>query len=272
MPEESFTILMCTYSKDDPHLLEKAIESVFRNTTKPDSFILTIDGPIPKINQKIINRISKEYPIRLNYIKENLGLASALNESLKLVETKWIARADSDDINLKNRFAEQLKFVGLNIDVIGSNILEIDNNGGSTLLTKEIPLTNQEIRKYIQYRNPINHMTAFYKTDLIRSVGGYPDIYLREDYALWAKLFHKNAVFHNINKILVHVNGGKSLYKRRGGFKNAYAELKLQIILYKYKIKPLYLVLFHLILRTIILLLPAKVLEKIYILYLRKSI
>ena len=115
-------------------------------------------------------------------------------------------------------------------------------------------------------------MTAFYKTDLVKKVGGYPDIYLREDYALWAKLFHKYAVFHNINKILVHVNGGKSLYKRRGGFKNAYAELKLQIILYKYKIKPLYLVLFHLILRTIILLLPAKVLEKIYILYLRKSI
>ena len=103
-------------------------------------------------------------------------MASALNESLKLVETKWIAKADSDDINLKNRFAEQLKFVGLNIDVIGSNILEIDNNGGSTLLTKEIPLTNKD-KKIYTYRNPINHMTAFYKTDLIRSVGGYPDIY-----------------------------------------------------------------------------------------------
>ena len=26
-------------------------------------------------------------------------------------------------------------------------------------------------------------MTALYKTDLIKSVGGYPNIYLREDYA-----------------------------------------------------------------------------------------
>ncbi len=115
-------------------------------------------------------------------------------------------------------------------------------------------------------------MTAFYKTDLIKSVGGYPNIYLREDYALWAKLIHKKAVFHNINEILVHVNGGKSLYKRRGGFKNAYAEIELQLTLYKYGIKPLSLVLFHLILRTTILLLPAKFLEKIYILFLRKSI
>ncbi len=86
MPKESFTVLMCTYSKDDPYLLEKAIKSVFSNTTKPDSFILTIDGPIPKLNQKIILKITKEYPIQLNYLKENFGLASALNKSLKLVK------------------------------------------------------------------------------------------------------------------------------------------------------------------------------------------
>ena len=66
-------------------------------------------------------------------------------------------------------------------------------------------------------------MTVLYKTKLIKSVGGYPNIYHREDYGLWAKLVKKGAIFHNIDEVLVHVNGGKTLYKRRGGLKNAIA-------------------------------------------------
>ena len=68
--------------------------------------------------------------------------------------------------------------------------------------------------------------------------------------ALWAKLVKKGAIFHNIDEVLVHVNGGKTLYKRRSGLKNAIAELKLQLLLYKCKIKPLFLAVIHLILRT----------------------
>ena len=271
MKRASFTVLMCTYFKDDPYLLEKSIESVFKNSIKPDYFILTVDGSIPKLNEKIIKKVSYKYPIELNILEENIGLALALNNALNLVKTEWVARADSDDINLYNRFKTQLAFTNKKFDVIGTNILEVDKSKKLPKLTKKIPVTNEDIREYLKLRNPINHMTVLYKTKLIKSVGGYPNIYLREDYGLWAKLVKKGAIFHNIDEILVHVNGGKTLYKRRGGFKNALAELKLQLILYKCKIKPLFLVLFHLILRTFFLLLPSKIFEKIYIEKLRNK-
>lgn len=271
MQRKSFTVLMCTYSKDNPYLLKKSIESVFKNSIKPDYFILTIDGPIPKLNLDIIKKISHSYPIRLNFLKENIGLALALNNALELVQTEWIARADSDDINLNQRFEKQLKFTNKNIGVIGSNILEIDKYTNLPNLTKNIPLTDYEIKEYIKLRNPINHMTALYKTQLIREVGGYPNIYLREDYALWAKLVYKGVVFMNIDEILVHVNGGKNLYKRRSGIKNALAEIKLQILLYKCKIKPFHLLIIHLCLRTFFLLLPSKIIEYIYIKKFRKN-
>ena len=271
MKRSSFTVLMCTYFKDDPFLLEKSIESVFKNSIKPNYFILTIDGPIPKLNENIINKISKKYPIKLNVLEKNIGLALALNNSLNLVKTEWIARADSDDINLYDRFKKQLELTNKNFDVIGSNILEIDNLGKIPKLIKNIPVTNQEIRKYLKLRNPINHMTVFLKTKLIKSVGGYPNIYLREDYGLWIKLLKKGAIFHNIDEVLVHVNGGENLYKRRRGFKNAIAELKLQLLLYQCKIKPLFLTFLHLILRTTFLLLPTKIVKKIYIEKLRNK-
>ena len=261
----SFTVLMCTYYKDNPYLLEKAIESVFKNSIRPNFFILTIDGPIPKLNEKIIQKISKRYPIQLNRLKNNVGLALALNNALRLVKTEWIARADSDDINLKERFLKQIQLSNKKFDVIGCNILEIDKNNILPELTKNIPITNNKIKEYLKFRNPINHMTVFYKTNLVKSVGGYPNIYLREDYALWAKLAEKGAIFHNIDEILVHVNGGKALFKRRGGLKNAFAELKLQILLFNCKVKPLILVLFHLIIRTFFLILPPKIIEIIYV-------
>ncbi len=271
MKRASFTVLMCTYYKDDPYLLEKSIESVFLNSIKPNFFILTIDGSIPELNEKVIKKISNKYPIRLNKIEKNLGLALALNNTLNLVTTEWVARADSDDINLYDRFKKQLELTNKNFDVIGTNILEIDKIGNLPKLTKDLPVTNKEIIKYLRLRNPINHMTVLYKTKLIKSVGGYPNIYLREDYGLWAKLVKKGAIFHNIDEILVHVNGGHSLYRRRKGLKNALAESKLQLLLYQCKIKPLSLAVFHLILRTTFLLLPSKIVEKIYIDKLRNN-
>ena len=271
MKKNCFTVLMCTYFKDDPYLLKKSIESVFLNSTKPNCFILTIDGPIPKFNERIIKGIVKKYPIRLNILNKNIGLALALNNALNIVETDWVARADSDDINLQNRFKKQLKLINKNYDVIGSNILEIDPNDYLPELRKKIPTTDKEIKKYLKFRNPINHMTAFYKTELVKAVGGYPNIYLREDYALWAKLTNKGAVFHNIDEVLVHVNGGRNIYKRRRGFKNALAEIKLQYLLYKCKIKPFFLAIIHLFLRTCFLLLPSKIVEEIYVKKLRSQ-
>ena len=271
MKDFKFTVLMCTYFKDDPYLLKKAIESIYKNSIKPNFFILTIDGPIPTINEKVIKSLTLIYPIELNFIKENVGLAKALNEALKLVKTEWIARADSDDINQINRFAIQKEFAAYNFDVIGSNILEIDENEKIPPLTKKMPLNNSEIKKFMRSRNPINHMTVLFKTKIVQSAGGYPNIYLREDYALWAKLVSKNASFFNIDQVLVHVNGGTKLFKRRGGLRNAIGEIKLQIFLFRNNIKPIHLSIFHAISKSLILLLPTKILQKIYINFLRSS-
>ena len=101
-----------------------------------------------------------------------------------------------------------------------------------------MPSTNSEIKKYLKSRNPINHMTAFYKTDLVKKVGGYPNIYKREDYGLWIKLTNYGATFYNINETLVKVDAGDSLYKRRRGFRNITAEFDLQFLSYKLKLKP----------------------------------
>ena len=266
-----FTVLMCTYKKDNPLLLEKAIESVYSNTVKPTFFILTIDGPIPEKNQTVINKLKKKFSIEINKIKENIGLAKALNSAIPMVKTDWIARADSDDLNASNRFEIQLDYARQGFDIIGSNIYEIDiyETNQHQRLRKKMPLNTNQIRKFSRFRNPMNHMTTFYKTEVIRLVGGYPDIYLREDYGLWAKLIYHNKKFININEYLVCVNGGDQLYLRRRGLKNAIGEMYLQIYLFKYNIQPLHLALFLFFFRSLIFLLPKIFLKSFYINMLR---
>ena len=271
MYDIKFTVLMCTYRKDDPILLEKAVESVYENTIRPDYFILTIDGPIPKINQLIINKLKEKYPLEINILKENVGLANALNSAISKVKTEWIARADSDDLNSPNRFEKQLIYAQKGFDVIGSNIYEIDYCEFIEFprFIKRMPINNKQIKRFSRFRNPINHMTAFYKTEVVKKAGGYPNIYLREDYGLWAKLISQKKHLINIEDFLVCVNGGTGLYLRRGGFKNWLGEIKLQIYLFKNKIQPLHFALILFLLRGLLLLLPKKIIKIFYENFLR---
>ena len=273
MSNIEFTLLMCTYKNDDPILLEKAIESIYRNSIKPNFFILTIDGPIPNKNEQVINKLVKKFPIEINNLNKNIGLANALNSAIKLVKTQWIARADSDDLNASNRFEKQILYAEKGFDVIGSNIYEIDIYETVQLgrLKKLMPKNNKQIRTFSRFRNPMNHMTTFYKTEDIKLVGGYPNIYLREDYGLWAKLISHNKNFINIDDFLVCVNGGNDFYLRRGGIKNAIAEIKLQFYLFKYNIQPLYSALLLGFVRAFLLLLPKGILKSFYRNILRKK-
>ncbi len=265
MQKIKFTLLMCTYKNDNPLILEKAIKSIYENSIIPNQFILTIDGPIPEENEKVIKRLSKIFPLKLNYLSINIGLAKALNKSLEMVKTEWIARADSDDISLSERFSIQIIQARNDHDIIGSLVKEIDYEKNIPDLIKKIPLKDKEIKKYLKFRNPINHMTVFGKTELIRKVGGYPNIYLKEDYGLWIKLASIGAKFHNINKVLVIASGGNSLYKRRSGIRSALSEIKLQYMFLKYKLKPLHKIIIDLIIRSTFLLLPNNLNKNIYI-------
>ena len=264
MTNISFTVLMCTYKNDNCHFLERAIKSVFNNSIQPDHFILTIDGPIPIINFDLINRLSSIYPIEINQIPKNIGLALALNNALDKVTTEWVARADSDDFNLKDRFLLQTQYAQKNFDVIGGFVREIDSRNEITDLIKKVPLNDKDIKKYMKFRNPINHMTAFYKTKYVRAVGGYPNIYLREDYGLWIKLAKEGAIFHNIDNILVNAEGGNDLFRRRSGIKSAYAEYELQSIFFASGLKTLQKALIDFFIRAFFLSLPFPIIKNIY--------
>ena len=59
-----FSVLMCVYKNDNPTYFKQALESVSNQTVRPSEIVLVIDGPIPKKNKLVIQKLTnyKKHP------------------------------------------------------------------------------------------------------------------------------------------------------------------------------------------------------------------
>jgi glycosyltransferase involved in cell wall biosynthesis len=269
-----FSVLMSVYYNDELKLFKKAVFSVLRNTIKPNQFVIVLDGPINRSMEIFLLKLEMSHQIiKLVKLKKNIGLASALNVGLKNINFPWVVRADSDDYNLPTRFAELAKLLMYNpsLDLFGSAILEVDHNG-LPLFFRKVPISELDIIKSLKFRSPFNHMSVAYRLEKVKSCGGYPEIYLKEDYGLWCKMISNNAKVMNTDKVLVHASAGSSMLKRRGGWRYAKSEFILRNYMVSCGVQDLVSAFVFSIVRATIFLLPIFVRAKIYKSFLRKSI
>jgi glycosyltransferase involved in cell wall biosynthesis len=265
-----FTVLMPVYQGNDAKLFERAVRSVFANTLRPDAFLLVVDGPVSSGLAATIASLETEFKLDVLRLPENQGLAGGPNAGLARVETEWVVRADADDFNLPERFERLARTVTgpAAPDLLGSAILEVERDGQVQAL-RRTPLTHKDIVRYARYRNPFNHMTVAFRRDLARRCGGYPQIHLKEDYALWASMLREGAVTLNLAEVLVHVTAGRDMYRRRGGLRYAHAEIELQRHLVRCRLKDPFSATLHGLLRGAVFMLPTDLRGWIYLRLLR---
>jgi glycosyltransferase involved in cell wall biosynthesis len=263
-----FSVLLAVYKKDNPLLFIKALESIFLNTIQPKKLVIVADGELSDQLQEVINEYSKFPYLKFIQLPKNRGLATALNAGLREITTKYTIRADADDFNHPNRFELLLEKLEEGYDLVGSAIKEVDKSGAFVAI-RNPPQTEDDIKAFAIKRNPFNHMTVAFRTELVRQAGGYPSIFLKEDYALWATLLSMGCRVCNINSILVDATAGLEMFQRRGGFKYALAEIDLQTHLVRMKIKSPLVALIDGTLRSIIFLAPNVIREYVYVNFLR---
>ena len=220
MRKIKFSCLMCVYNGDDPNFVEKALISILlEQTLPPDQLVIVVDGQIPETLQKVIidfSEKSSNVEFEIVYRETNSGLATSLNDGLKHCRYEIVARMDADDISVKDRFARQIDYIEKhpNIDVIGGQIAEFDEEPAQSEAARFVPLDHIEISKTMTWRNPLRHPTVMFKKSVVLSAGGYPKEY-PEDHALWIELLIKGATFANIKDVLVHMRTNRAFFKRR---------------------------------------------------------
>ena len=128
----NFSVLMSVYKNEKADYLNIALNSIENQTVKPSEIILVEDGPISNSLKKVILKHKQNFGTGFKIIKspENIGLGAALRLGTKYVSTNWIARMDSDDYSVENRFELQLELIAKNsqLAVIGGQVSEFSSN------------------------------------------------------------------------------------------------------------------------------------------------
>lgn len=223
------SVLMSTYSGDKLEYLKESIFSIINQTWKPMEFIITIDGEIPEENYFFLDSVSASQPMICLVNVKKVGLAGALNAGLKKATQPFIARMDSDDISIAQRFQIQLPYLIQNKwDLICSWHKEFDDNHPEFSQIKKCPHNHDDIEKSLIWRCVISHPTIIVKREKVLQVNGYSeDMVPLEDYDLYYKLLNKNSVFgcYQDSLVLVRVSGQAI---RRGNFRNVSVDLRLK--------------------------------------------
>ncbi len=218
-----FSVLMSVYYKEKPEYFDKAIESILNQTVQPSEIVIVEDGPIGEELEQVIKKYTKKYKklFKIYPQEKNMGLGIALNKGLEKCTYELVARMDTDDISLENRFEEELKMFqqDQDLDIVGALIQEYDSEMKKKESIRAVPETDDKIKKFLKNRNAMNHMTVMYKRSKVLNAGGYMDCPFFEDYYLWCRMANNKCKFYNIQKVLAHVRAGLSMIDRRGGLK-----------------------------------------------------
>lgn len=219
-----FSIITSIYKNDKPEFVRVSLDSMLINQTiKPTEIVLVRDGLVPVTLEAVLIEYETRYPDVFNIIRleQNGGLGNALKLGVETAKYDIVARMDSDDICLPNRFELQLKYMELhpNVDIIGGQMTEFIDTPDNIIGKRIVPCTNDEIYNFMKNRCALNHVTVMFRKEAVLKAGNYQDWFWNEDYYLWVRMMIAKCKFANVPNVLVNVRSGADQYARRGGRK-----------------------------------------------------
>ena len=237
---KKFSVLMSLYVKEKPEYFRTALESVLNQTVMPSEIVIVKDGPLTEDLEAELKCFMEKDPnlYVIVPLETNRGLGLALAEGMLHCSNELVARMDTDDVCVPNRFELQLEEFENNptLDICGGYIEEFEDDVNVIVAKRTVPLTHEEIVKYQRKRDGFNHVSVMFKKSAVLKAGNYQSCLLMEDTLLWVNMFQSGAIGKNLDQTLVLVRIGKEMYERRGGLSyfRKYKEGRKRILKTKY--------------------------------------
>ena len=230
---KDFSVVTSVYKNDKPAFVRIALDSMLvYQTIKPAEIVMVQDGPVSDELCALLTEYERRYAGVMNVIRleKNGGLGNALQLGVNAAKYEIIARMDSDDICLPERFEKQLYYMEHHpeIAIVGGQIEEFIDTVDNVVGKRVVPCENDEIKMYIKSRCPFNHVSVMFRKHNILKVGNYQDWFWNEDYYLWIRLALAGYSMANLKDTLVKVRVGRDMYARRGGLKYYNSEKGIQ--------------------------------------------
>ena len=223
---------MSVYKSEKAPFLDRAIKSIWSDQTcKPDKIVLVLDGEIGGDLYDIVKKWKIIIGSRLKLLvnKQNLGLTKSLIYGLSEIPSGYIARMDSDDISLPERFEIQSKFLDNHpdISIVGCNIQEFSSNN-CNLSIRRFPTSTEDAIRSIYKANPLAHPAVMMRKKIFDDGISYnPKYRTTQDLALWFDVLVSGYKIHNIDDILLKFRREDDIYHRRANWKDALMEFMI---------------------------------------------
>ena len=210
-PLISVVMPVCNTPKE---YLKDAIDSILVQTHTNFEFIIIDDGSSVNIPDEVINSYNDE---RIVYLKNetNSGVSKTLNRGIELAKGEYIARMDSDDISMPERFEKQIEFFNTNpeISILGGWIEKfpkkkiIKNDTKVTILS-------------MLHRCQLAHPTVMFRATVFedKNLRYNPEFDKVEDYELWSRCI-QSVKIANLPEVLLkyreHSNNESKIHRKK---------------------------------------------------------
>lgn len=177
--------------------LDEAIQSVLNQTFNNFELLIINDGS----TDKSANLVKKYKDRRIRFVnnKKHQGLVSVLNQGLRLVRGKYLARMDGDDISVTIRLEKQVKFMDTHpqIDICGTWFEVFGPDSHRRVYTR--PLDPVTCKASLLFTDPVCHASAIMRTAILKRyhLRFDPNFRHLEDY----EFFNRAAAYLNFGNI-----------------------------------------------------------------------
>lgn len=186
-PRPVLTVLLPV--KNAMPYLTAALQSLADQTFSRFSILAWDNGSTDGSIEELHKWIPHKLPGRV-ITDQPLGLGASLARMVMAAPTDLCARADADDINLRDRLSLQFNFLRSHPDVgvLGSNMQLIDEAGNNLLGSWHVVTQDADIRWRLRFCNAVNHPTVMFRRCAVLAAGNYRDLTPAQDYDLWLRL------------------------------------------------------------------------------------
>lgn len=229
--EFRYSVLMSIYTQEDPSFFKLSIESMLRQTLKPEEIVIVKDGKLTKQLNAVVEYYCGLEPnlFTIVELENNVGLGLALNEGLKKCRNELVARMDTDDISLPNRCEILVNEFEKNKElcIVGSYVDEFITDTKKVISSRIVPLDHSEILQYSRRRNPFTHPSVMYKKSKVLELGGYRDFRRNQDLELFVRMLNNGCLSKNVDKSLLLFRANQENLKRRKSWQKCSSYIKL---------------------------------------------
>lgn len=186
--------------------LRQAVDSILAQSFEDFELLLINDGSTDA--SAVIISSYADPRIRVITNDHNIGLTATLNKGLDLCRGKYIARMDSDDIALPERFALQVNYLDTHPDVsvVAARASMINAEGEVTGEWSDdaLHVSPGEIRRFMPFSNCLVHPSIMMRTAILKAYRFKENQKGAEDWDLWLRLLADGHRIAKLSGVLLH--------------------------------------------------------------------